>query len=89
MGIFRRRVNRLFLIPLLGGLVLVASCAWENFRFRPPEPVLAKEKPAERFLFRSEDYAVLRLKGDESAGSLAQEFLGDPGKAWVIEEANF
>jgi peptidoglycan/xylan/chitin deacetylase (PgdA/CDA1 family) len=72
----------------LGGLVLVASCAWENFRFRPPEPVLAKEKPAERFLFRSEDYAVLRLKGDESAGSLAQEFLGDPGKAWVIEEAN-
>lgn len=88
MGIFRRRVNRIFLIPLLGGLVFVASCAWENFNFRPSEPAVAKEEPAERLLLRSEDYAILRLRGDESAGSLAQEFLGDPGKAWVIEEAN-
>ena len=88
MEIFRRRAKRIFLITLLGGLVLVTSCAWENFSLRPSEPALAKEKPGERVLFRSEDYAVLKLGGDENAGSLAREFLGDPRKAWVIEEAN-
>lgn len=88
MDIFRRRAKRAFLAPLLGGLVLVSSCAWENFSLRPSEPALDKEKPKERVIFRSEDYAVLKLRGDEDAGSLAREFLGDPRKAWVIQEAN-
>ena len=88
MEIFRRRAKRVFLITLLGGLALVTSCAWENFSLRPSEPALAKEKLGERLLFRSEDYAVLKLRGDENPGSLAREFLGDPRKAWVIEEAN-
>lgn len=88
MEIFRRRAKRLFLITLLGGLGFMTSCAWENFSLKPSEPAFAKEKPGERLLFRSEDYAVLRLRGDENAGSLAREFLGDPRKAWVIEEAN-
>ncbi len=88
MKIFRRRASRVFLISLLGGLVLVASCAWEELSLRPSEPTVAKEKPVERFLFRSEDYAVLKLRGDENAESLAREFLGDPEKAWVIAEAN-
>jgi peptidoglycan/xylan/chitin deacetylase (PgdA/CDA1 family) len=88
METFRRRAKAVFLITVLGGLGLVTSCAWENFRLPPPGPWLAAEKPTERVLFRSEDYAVLRLRGGESAGSLAREFLGDPRKAWVIEEAN-
>ncbi len=85
MEIFRRRAKRVFLIALLGGVSLASSCAWENFSLPPPGPWLAGETPTERVLFRSEDYAVLRLRGDENAGSLAQEFLGDPRKAWVIE----
>ncbi|MBP1737791.1 MAG: hypothetical protein H6Q48_84 [Deltaproteobacteria bacterium] len=88
MEIFRRRAKRVFLIILLGGLALVTSCAWENFNLKPSEPALAKEKPGEHLLFRSEDYVVLKLRGDENPGSLAREFLGDPRKAWVIEEAN-
>lgn len=88
MDIFRRRAKRALLIPLLGGLVLVSSCAWENFSLRPSESASEKETPKERLIFRSEDYAVLKLRGDESSGSLAREFLGDPRKAWVIEEAN-
>jgi peptidoglycan/xylan/chitin deacetylase (PgdA/CDA1 family) len=88
MEIFRRRAKRVILITLLGGLVLLTSCAWENFNLGPWEPALTKLKPGERLLFRSEDYAVLKLRGDENAGSLAREFLGDPRKAWVIEEAN-
>jgi len=88
MNLFRRRASSVFFISLLAGLVLVASCAWENRSGRPSEPAVAREKPVERLLFQSEDYAVLKLRGDENAESLAREFLGDPEKAWVIEEAN-
>jgi peptidoglycan/xylan/chitin deacetylase (PgdA/CDA1 family) len=88
MGIFRLRAKAVFLIVLLAGLGLVTSCAWENFGIRTSEPAIAKDKPEERVVFRSEDYVVLRLRGGESAKSLAQEFLGDPRKAWVIEEVN-
>ena len=88
MEIFRLRARAVFLIVLLAGLGLVTSCAWENFGIRTPEPAIAKDKPEERVVFRSEDYVVLRLRGGESAQSLAQEFLGDPRKAWVIEEVN-
>jgi peptidoglycan/xylan/chitin deacetylase (PgdA/CDA1 family) len=88
MEIFRLRARSVFLIVLLAGLGLVTSCAWENFGLRPSEPTIAKGKTEERFVSRSEDYAVLRLRGGENAESLAQEFLGDPRKAWVVEEAN-
>lgn len=88
MEIFRLRARRFFLIVLLAGLGFMTSCAWENFGSRTSEPAIAGDKPEERIVFRSEDYAVVRLKGDESAASLAQEFLGNSRKAWVIEEAN-
>ena len=88
MGIFRRRAKGVFLIVLLAGLTLTASCAWENLNRTPIDRAPAKEEPAERVVFRSEDYAVLRLRGDENSESLAREFLGDPRKAWVIDEAN-
>jgi len=88
MGIFRRRAKSVFLMALLAGLGLMTSCAWENLNLAPLEPAPAKEKPVERVVFRSEDYAVLKLRGDENAESLARELLGDPRKAWVVEEAN-
>jgi peptidoglycan/xylan/chitin deacetylase (PgdA/CDA1 family) len=39
-------------------------------------------------IFRSNDYIVYRLKSDETPQMLAQRFLGDQRKAWLIEEAN-
>ena len=86
--ICRHRVRDAVLIALVSGLSLMSSCAWENWSRTPPEPAPAKDKLTERVVFRSEDYAVVRLRGDETAGSLAQEFLGDPRRAWVIDEAN-
>ncbi len=88
MEISRRRAKGVVLIALLSVLSLVTSCAWENVGFRTSEPTTAKDKAGERAVFRSEDYAVVRLRGGDSAESLAREFLGDPRKAWVIEEAN-
>jgi peptidoglycan/xylan/chitin deacetylase (PgdA/CDA1 family) len=88
MEISRRRAKSVVLIGLLAALGLLSSCVWENFGLRPSEPMFGKDKPEERVIFRSEDYAVLRLRGGEHAESLAREFLGDPRKAWVVEEAN-
>jgi peptidoglycan/xylan/chitin deacetylase (PgdA/CDA1 family) len=88
MRIFRPRAKGSFFIVLLAGLGLVISCAWENLDRRPSGPALAKDKAGEHVVYRSEDYAVLRLNGGENAESLALEFLGDPRKAWMIQEAN-
>lgn len=43
------------------------------------------EKPA---AFQSEDYILYELEGDETPESLAQRFLGDPKKKWLIEDNN-
>ena len=88
MEIFRPRARCVFLIVLLAGLGLTTGCAWENFGFGNWEPTTAGDKPEKRVVFRSEDYAVVRLNGKESPASLAREYLGDSGKAWLIEEAN-
>ncbi|RJR18563.1 MAG: polysaccharide deacetylase family protein [Desulfobacteraceae bacterium] len=67
--------------------MLMAACA------TPPQGpgsgrVQEDHKPPGEALFQSSDYIVYILKGDETPGSLAQRFLGDPAKAWVIEDAN-
>ncbi len=43
------------------------------------------EKPA---AFQSEDYILYELEGDETPESLAQRFLSDPKKKWIIEDNN-
>jgi len=44
--------------------------------------------PPDKNLFRSEDYVVYRLPEAETPADLAERFLGDKKRAWVIEEAN-
>ena len=39
-------------------------------------------------VYRSDDYVVYALDGAESPADLAQKFLQDRRKAWIIEEAN-
>jgi peptidoglycan/xylan/chitin deacetylase (PgdA/CDA1 family) len=39
-------------------------------------------------VFRSEDYVVVELKGGETPTLLAERFLGDANRSWVIEDAN-
>ena len=45
-------------------------------------------QPAEKNLFQTEDYVIYLLSEAESAADLAERFLGDKKKSWVIEEAN-
>lgn len=39
-------------------------------------------------IFKGDDYMVCKLKGDETAASLAKIYLGGSKKAWIIEDAN-
>lgn len=39
-------------------------------------------------VFRSEDFIVTRLQGGETPEGLAERFLKDPKRAWVVEDAN-
>jgi peptidoglycan/xylan/chitin deacetylase (PgdA/CDA1 family) len=88
MKIFRPRTKSGFFIVLLATLGLVTSCAGENRERSLSGAALARDKAGEHVAYRSEDYAVLRLNGGENAETLALEFLGDPRKAWMIQEAN-
>jgi peptidoglycan/xylan/chitin deacetylase (PgdA/CDA1 family) len=38
--------------------------------------------------YASKDYILYKFKPGETAASVARKFLGDPQKAWVIEDAN-
>jgi peptidoglycan/xylan/chitin deacetylase (PgdA/CDA1 family) len=51
---------------------------------RPPEEKAVSKETT----FRSSDYIVYVLKGDETPQSLAEKFLGDSHKAWIIEDSN-
>jgi peptidoglycan/xylan/chitin deacetylase (PgdA/CDA1 family) len=43
---------------------------------------------SQRHAYRSDDYVIYPLRGAESTADLAQEFLQDRSKAWIIEDAN-
>ena len=73
---WRHLALAIFLIGSLSGL---GACAK-----RPPvEPALGQDK-----VYRSKYYVVYASASKRSAEELASEFLGDPGKSWMIEEAN-
>lgn len=61
-------------------LILATGCATVAPPVRPPSPVPN--------IFRSDDYIIYRLQDRETPEMLAEKFLGDPRKSWVIEEAN-
>lgn len=66
---------KFFLIVLFisgGGLLLLTSCVTFN---------TAR-------VFRSDEYIVYKLQKKETPETLAEKFLGDRKKSWVIEDAN-
>jgi len=72
-------LKSLFLHLLIVTSALVCySCAPKSAVIQPPE----------KNLFRSEDYVVYRLEDNETPAELAEKFLGERRKSWMIEEAN-
>ena len=58
-------------------MVLITGCAATK-----PEIV------PEEIFHRSKDYVIYQFKQGDSAASIAGKFLGDPQKAWIIEDTN-
>jgi peptidoglycan/xylan/chitin deacetylase (PgdA/CDA1 family) len=81
-----RREQFLFFIIIVSPLLLWScSASW---------PVLDRisvahlgERP-KGVAFESEEYVVYILQGEENSETLAEMFLGDRKKSWVIEDAN-
>jgi peptidoglycan/xylan/chitin deacetylase (PgdA/CDA1 family)/nucleoid-associated protein YgaU len=85
-------------VALLGGaIMLLGACAAARpgpevaAPTPPPAPAPAPEpeKPARLpEVFESGEFAVVLAKGGDTPEALAARFLGDPAKAWMIEEYN-
>jgi len=61
------------LMICLGGLLVLTSCA----------PYLSTSN-----IYQSDEYVVGRFQKSETPDTLAEKFLGDREKSWVIEDAN-
>jgi peptidoglycan/xylan/chitin deacetylase (PgdA/CDA1 family) len=60
---------------IMGGGLFFSSCTTFSIDGKP-------------MLFRSEEYVVYRLKNRKTPAMLAEMFLGDKKRSWVIEDAN-
>jgi peptidoglycan/xylan/chitin deacetylase (PgdA/CDA1 family) len=80
-GPFRNSLQLLF---LLGFGFSLSACASFSGLFEKRDQV----PDAEPLVFQSEDLVVYRLQGNETTEGLAQRFLKDRRKAWVLEDEN-
>jgi len=60
---------------IIGGVFFFSSCTTFSIVRKP-------------MLFRSEEYVIYRLKKKKTPAMLAEMFLGDKKRSWVIEDAN-
>lgn len=76
----RHKITKIISVGILLGIgsLFFFSCA---------PTTTAVKSPANR-PFRSEDYIVYQLQDNETPAELAQTFLGESNRSWVIEEAN-
>ena len=83
---YRLKGSPLFL--MVGALFFLSSCS----TIRPVlEATLAGGSAEERtkgVAFESEEYVVYILEGGEDSETLAERFLGERNKSWVIKDAN-
>jgi len=68
--------------------LFVPSCAFRDFVMKADKGAVVKKEVQKPIVFQSDDYVICRLEGGETAFSLAERFLGDAKKSWVIEDAN-
>jgi peptidoglycan/xylan/chitin deacetylase (PgdA/CDA1 family) len=83
----RCRRERFFFFIIMASSLLLSSCSasWPVVG-RIPVPYLGEHTKG--VAFESEEYVVYILQGEENPETLAERFLGDREKSWVIEDAN-
>ena len=80
----KRLRHSLWVLVVLAWALSLSACASLSNLF----DVKQEAPEVKPLLFQSEEYLVIRLQGNETAEGLAERFLKDRGRAWVIEEAN-
>ena len=85
---FRTRSGRIVLVTFALCLQLLSSCVTTGTAPGGTGMKEAEKKGQITPAFQSKDYILYELEGGETPAKLAQQFLGDPGKYWVIEDNN-
>lgn len=89
VGTLNRESLRAFVFALIAiGLLFQSSCATLEVALKKVEKSLWQGKTPEPLQFQSDEYIVYRLQEGETPVTLAERFLGDEKRAWVIEDAN-
>ena len=86
--LYRDKLELIIFFVIGAGLLFQSSCATLDVAPKEPETVVSEEKPLKPMVFTSEEYVVCRLEGGETSVTLAERYLGDTEKSWVIEDAN-
>ncbi len=89
VGALNRERLRAFVFALIAiGVLFQSSCAILEVALKKAEKSLWQEKTPEPLQFQSDEYIVYRLQEGETPVTLAERFLGDEKRSWVIEDAN-
>ena len=84
-----RDTLRVLIFAFVGLLFLFqSSCAEFKVALEKVEQRLRQANASETTLFQSKDFIVYRVQHDDSPAGIAEKFLGDKNRSWIIEEAN-
>ena len=84
-------MNRLFsTLMVLAGVfsAVMWSYAAEEFALNGERQAVMKDQVSEPAVFRSDDYVIYQLRGGETPDFLAERFLGESKRSWIIEDEN-
>ena len=70
------------------GTLIMYSCAFQDLTLNTGKGAVVKKEVQKPTIFQSDDYVIYQLEGGETSFTLAERFLGDVKKSWVIEDAN-
>jgi len=70
------------------GFLFHSSCATFDVAQKESKTVVSEEKQLKPMVFKSKEYVVCRLHGRETSAALAERYLGDAEKSWVIDDVN-
>jgi peptidoglycan/xylan/chitin deacetylase (PgdA/CDA1 family) len=76
----RPKIHKILLFSIILGII--------SFIFYACAATPSSTQPVTKNLFRSDDYVIYFLRDSETPAELAEKFLGDEKKSWIIEEAN-
>ena len=80
----------LVLYSVLAGVfaAMLCTCATQDFAVKTERGAAVEKPVSEPVVFRSDDFVIYQLVDEETPHFLAERFLGDPNRAWVIEDEN-